>query len=278
MSDNKNCIIYKITNSINNKLYIGQTWQILSARFYQHTHNKDCPKLYNAMKKYGVSNFIMEPIFSIKTQKDADAFEDFFIKKYDTIKNGYNIKDGGSYGRHSEATKKKLSELNMGINNPMFGKCGILNNNYGKPISAEQRQRLLIINTGKIVSNSTKHKMSEAHRGDKNPNYGKPMSNEQKQKISIAHIGKKISEETKQKISVTNIGRQYSEEDIQKYIDAAPKGEQHHAAVVTNEQATQIRQDYLEVKSYAKLARKYGVSRMTITRIVKNESYKCHIT
>lgn len=278
MPNNKICIIYKIINILNDKMYIGQTWQKLFTRFYQHKYSKDCPKLYNAMVKYGINNFIIEPICSVMTQKDADEFENYFISKYNSIKNGYNIKNGGSYGRHSEETKKKLTELNLGENNPMFGKCGALHHNYGKQISEEQKQKLLNANLGKIASDATKQKMSEAHMGEKNHNYGKSMSDEQKRKISIARTGTKMSKETKQKISIANSGRQYSELDIQKYKDAAPRGEMHHAAVLTNEQAEQIRREYLEIKSYTKLARKYGVSRMTITRIIKNESYKCPIT
>ena len=47
------CIIYIVKNTINKKCYIGQTWQNLDRRFYEHKKQKKCPKLFNAINKYG---------------------------------------------------------------------------------------------------------------------------------------------------------------------------------------------------------------------------------
>ena len=57
-----NGIIYKITNNINNKVYIGKTLNSLEHRFNEHkrdSRKESCEKrlLYSAMKKYGVENF-----------------------------------------------------------------------------------------------------------------------------------------------------------------------------------------------------------------------------
>lgn len=54
---------------------------------------------------------------------------------------------------------------------------------------------------GMKMSDETKRKMSEAHKGKKNHNYGKKMSNEQRRQISQTQHGKKLSEEHKQRIS-----------------------------------------------------------------------------
>ena len=113
-------IIYKITNSINEKVYIGQTWRSLQRRFYEHKKpsQKLCIKLHNAFNKHGRDNFQIVKIASCKTQEMADLLEYHFIKKYNSIMNGYNIKTGGSIGRHSEESKKKMSIARKGKPTP----------------------------------------------------------------------------------------------------------------------------------------------------------------
>ena len=53
-------IIYKITNRINGKVYIGQTRMSLNVRWWHHCNRKDCPALHHAIKKYGAENFTVE--------------------------------------------------------------------------------------------------------------------------------------------------------------------------------------------------------------------------
>ena len=54
-------IIYKITNNINNKVYIGQTTRDLKIRWYQHCYKTKakniCNRIYNAIQKHGKENF-----------------------------------------------------------------------------------------------------------------------------------------------------------------------------------------------------------------------------
>ena len=66
--------IYKIENTINNKVYIGQTVKTLSKRFSQHRNNYDKPyfsqlSLYQAFKKYGIENFIFLEIEEIENSQ-----------------------------------------------------------------------------------------------------------------------------------------------------------------------------------------------------------------
>jgi group I intron endonuclease len=108
------CSIYKITNEVNDKIYVGQTWVNINRRFAAHKTSKHCLNLYNAFNKYGRDKFSIHLITVCGTQETADYWETYFIKKYDSVANGYNLRDGGSHGRTHEATKKKLSKALKG--------------------------------------------------------------------------------------------------------------------------------------------------------------------
>lgn len=104
-------LIYKITNDINSKLYFGQTTKALEERIQNHYSgyrtNVD-NHLYNAMRKYGWEHFHFEIIAEVYDQQTLDELEAYFIDKYDTIKNGYNMVPGGrvnpmDYGPLKEA-------------------------------------------------------------------------------------------------------------------------------------------------------------------------------
>ena len=126
--------IYKITNTINNKCYIGETKQNnIEVRWKQHKNTikngVGCPALQSAVKKYDIENFKFE-ILLICFDEDRYKYEIEYIKKYNSkVPNGYNILDGGPGGsfegkKHSEETKKQMSE-NMKqkyINNPELKK------------------------------------------------------------------------------------------------------------------------------------------------------------
>ena len=93
--------IYKITNDINNKVYIGKTDFSIQKRFQEHC--RDALKesngkrpLYLAMKKYGIEHFSIE---LVQETKNSDADEIFWIDYYDSYANGYNATYGGD-GKH----------------------------------------------------------------------------------------------------------------------------------------------------------------------------------
>ena len=89
--------IYKIQNLINGKIYIGQSIHI-KARFNAHkseARNGNTRPLYNAIRKYGVENFSFEVIEECSKEK-LNEREIYWIKKYDSFHNGYNLTPGGS--------------------------------------------------------------------------------------------------------------------------------------------------------------------------------------
>lgn len=92
--------IYKITNSINGKIYIGQTRRTIDERWQQHKSCASCKnlgyksKLYDAMRKYGVAAFKIEEVEQC-FDEFLDERETHWIRFYDAINSGYNIAIGG---------------------------------------------------------------------------------------------------------------------------------------------------------------------------------------
>ena len=113
-------IIYKAQNKINSKVYIGQTINSLQKRIYGHKRDiNDNTKFHRALKKYGIDNFKWEVIKECNCITALNIFEKIFIKKYDSINKGYNLKEGGVNGKHTEETKQKIinSLLNRKVSN-----------------------------------------------------------------------------------------------------------------------------------------------------------------
>jgi group I intron endonuclease len=117
----KNGKIYKITNLINNKMYIGLTTEPISVRWSGHkaySKTENNIYLYNSMNKYGIENFKIETLVTgVKSMSKLYELEKLYIKKYDTFNTGYNLTLGGegTVGyRHTEDTKKKLSKAKIG--------------------------------------------------------------------------------------------------------------------------------------------------------------------
>ena len=91
--------IYKITNQITNKVYIGQSINI-QYRWKQHKqqakNNRKNNKLYQAMRKYGIENFLFEVIEQCKfSQQQLDNRQRYWIEYYNSYENGYNSTRGG---------------------------------------------------------------------------------------------------------------------------------------------------------------------------------------
>jgi len=84
--------IYKITNKINNKSYIGISNDILNR--WKHHISKCDSKLHEAINKYGLENFTFEIIDTFDENKDLNHSESWYIRTFDSIKHGYNTRKG----------------------------------------------------------------------------------------------------------------------------------------------------------------------------------------
>jgi len=111
--------IYKITNNVNNKFYIGKTTMSIERRFQHHKRCKQPEKmvLEKAILKYGKENF------TIKCIDIANNLEELNLKEIEYIKNlkpNYNVSPGGTGGalflgkKHTEESKNKIRQKRIG--------------------------------------------------------------------------------------------------------------------------------------------------------------------
>lgn len=172
--------IYKITNKLNGKVYIGQSRDI-DARWRQHINAKDNFAIHNAIKKYGEENFCFEVLLECPVDM-LDVWERDMIALYNCISpNGYNLTEGGGRCKYSEETRLKISESMKGripwnkgvhLESPMKGKhhseetkIKISNTRKGIQLSEETRLKMSDAHKGIPHSEETKHKMSESKKG-----------------------------------------------------------------------------------------------------------------
>lgn len=217
-------LIYKITNKLNGKFYIGK----------HITENIDDGymgsglAIRRAIKKYGVENFTKEILFDVYGEDLMNFLEEAivdeaFVAREDT----YNIALGGQGGRLllnysplSEETKKKISQAHKGKHLSEETIQKMLKTRQGYHHSKETRKKMSDAAKGHFVSEETKQKIGKHHRG-------KIISDEQKLKISHALKGRKLgpnSEEHNRKISEALRGRHHSlSEETKRKISEAGK-------------------------------------------------------
>ena len=182
MTEKKWCV-YRHTNLVNGKVYIGITCKKPEARWgcghgYRHNAHMD-----NAMKKFGWDNFSHEILYAGLSEDEALDTERKLISEYQSAdrRYGYNIEAGGrKKGSFSSETLEKMRQRMLGPNN----------HNYGKPLSEETRRKLSECNSGENsprwgthLSEETKKKISESLKGEKCWNYGKKTPEEVKEKM-----------------------------------------------------------------------------------------------
>lgn len=198
--------IYKFTNQINNKEYIGQAIRLRDrVRDYK---SEIYPRPINqAIIKYGWENFKIEIIHWFEERPDVTtlwALETACIDEYKTLttNNGYNVCFFASskFGvKLSEANKEKLKQY-RGEKAAFFGrkhteesKAKMRKNNaramLGKHPSLETRQKMCEARKNRIFTPETRLKMSKSSSGEKNHMYGKKASPETRAKMSAKQKG-----------------------------------------------------------------------------------------
>lgn len=160
-------LIYKITNKINGKIYIGLTKAKTPRRRWIY-HRRDRSRdthlpLYKAMNKYGVDSFNFEVIHdNINSVEELVELEKFYIKKFESYKSskGYNCTNGGE----CNDTLVKNKNANFGRKSKHF--IELNRRRKGIPLSAEHRENISKSQIGRLHTNDSKNKMSLRKRED----------------------------------------------------------------------------------------------------------------
>ena len=202
--------IYKVTNLIDGRIYIGQH----KSEVFDESYKGSGTYIKRAISKHGWDNFKVEmlcPCFSIEELNEEEIFAiDYFNARDKSI--GYNLTAGGlghlNYSP-TEETRIKLSKRSKGNQNFL-----------GHTHSDEWRHNMSVILSGREFSDETRNKMSKSAKSRGAPikaieasaiaRRGKSLSDEVKSKISLANTGKVRSEETRKKISESKIGSTFS--------------------------------------------------------------------
>lgn len=106
----KKFVVYIHRNLVNGKVYIGQTCNLSERWRCKDKNYFNSIKFFNAIKKYGWDNFSHEVLYDNLNQEAADIIEKELIEKYDSINNGYNLKEGGARGMLSEESLRKMGD------------------------------------------------------------------------------------------------------------------------------------------------------------------------
>lgn len=107
--------LYVIKNTVNDKIYIGQTTKEVEERFNRHKNRARNDQsvtnaLYNAFRKYGTENFYVEKLCNVNNMDELNELEEFLIQEFNSLTpNGYNVAFGGNNKLHNDVTKAKQS-------------------------------------------------------------------------------------------------------------------------------------------------------------------------
>lgn len=106
--------IYKFTHTETGKCYIGQTIQDPNRRRLEHIadsrHSTSTYHFHNALRKYGIDAFTFEVIDSSETIEDLNKLEEKYVLLFDSINNGYNIRNPGDNKTHNPASIERMRE------------------------------------------------------------------------------------------------------------------------------------------------------------------------
>lgn len=196
-------IVYKITNKINNKSYIGQTTRNLEDRIKQHLKDSGkCWAIRRALAKYGVDAFTIDVVDTATTMQELNKKESEYIVEFKTLHpDGYNLNTGGYNKKWSEESKRKMSKSHTGKKLSQEHKdrisksvTQVFKDNPDKIIKGREKATKGILNyyknnpspkKGKRVSEEGRKRISEAKIGSKNPQYGKKCNNSQLEALRL---------------------------------------------------------------------------------------------
>jgi len=246
--------IYKTTNLVNGKIYVGKCENVPEKTNW-YLGSGDL--LQKAFKKYGKENFKKEILEICDTKEKLNEREIFWIKKLKlpNFKIGYNITTGGTGGdtisNHPNKDELlKIWSLNTTKNNKNRDSIVYIKSietrkrNNKNSHTEESKKKLSISHTGKKHTEETKKKIGELSKGNQYA-LGSKRTEEQKIEMSKQRKGIVKSEEHKKKISESNKGKKISKESIQKGLETKKR---NGTNVCKEETKTKIRKSIIALQ------------------------------
>lgn len=186
-----NFTVYRHTNNVNGKVYIGITSLPVEKRWKNGSSYKTSRYFFMAIKKYGWDGFTHEILATGLSKEEAQKIEVDLIQSYRDSNCGcYNILSGGNLGR-------------LGIS-----------------MSDETREKLRQAHSGKKLSDKHRKKLSQSHKG-------KTLSCETREKISTNNVrywsGKKRDPITNEKNRKAHLGKIFSAEQRERMAESCPR-------------------------------------------------------
>lgn len=165
-----NPIVYRITNKLNGKCYIGQTVRPLKLRIYHHLYRKES-LVSKAILKYGMENFDIEILEVLGDKAELDECEKFWIAEMGCIApKGYNLTAGGE-GVHGYKAPDTTRALQSELKKELY-----------KDKSKHPR-------AGKPHTEETKRTIADKKKGTTSPRKGHKMTPEERKKASESKMG-----------------------------------------------------------------------------------------
>lgn len=167
-------IVYKITNLLNGKIYIGKTERSLIERWREHCKpSSGCLGIQRAIQKYGKENFTVEQIDVACDEIELNKKEMYWIEFYNSTNKhkGYNLTFGGEGCACNEETRKKISKANTGkkLSDDTRKKLSVIFSKKWK--NKDYVKHMRDVHKGQVVSIETRKKISETRKalGCKSP-------------------------------------------------------------------------------------------------------------
>lgn len=200
--------IYKITNTVTNKSYIGKTTIGYLNRFHKHVLNAEKGinrRLYDSMRFHGMHNFTVTLEYTATTVEELNIKEIELISKFNTLMpNGYNMTLGGDGGYTlANWTDEKRKEL--------YKQQAL--KRTGRKCSKETKEKISKTQKGKNIPKEVREKISKALL----THFDNLSEDEKKEKASHLRTydgfrkGSKHSENTKKLMSQSKKGKTYEE-------------------------------------------------------------------
>lgn len=252
--------IYCIKNKTNGKLYIGSSINI-DKRFREHKNSLKANKHHSIYLQRSWNNgneFEFKVIEVVNEAEKLIEREQYYINKFDSYKNGYNMCPiaGRPKGlKHTLQSRKNMLEAHKGQESPMKGKHHtkisrkkISEKGKNRYISLETREKISKALKGKKKSKETKAKMSKAQEGNKKS------------------LGHKRTKEQIEKTASKNRGQKRS-------IEQRKTMQKSHKSKLDYLKVQEIRKLLENGENCVQIALKYNVSRTTISGIKNNRTW-----